>query len=206
MSKLLIALLATAGLAFGGCAAQPSTTHSSSSMGGRAMAPITKDQYDKAVKDAEAQYKTDQDACSSRTGNAKDLCIADAKGREKTTKADAEAAYKNTPKAHEDARIARAEADHDVAKLKCNDMSGNAKDVCVKQADADLTKAKADAKVDRVAADTRQDSAKKQSEARHEATEARHDADYKLAIEKCDSLSGPVKDACINDAKTYYGK
>jgi hypothetical protein len=206
MSRLLVALLVTAGLAFGGCAAQTRTTYPSSTMGERPMAPITKDQYDKAVKDAEAQYKTDQAACSSRTGNAKDLCIADAKGREKTAKADAEAAYKTTPKAHEDARIARAEADHDVAKLRCNDMSGNAKEVCLKQADADLTKAKADAKVDRVAADTRQDSAKKQAEARHEATEARRDADYELAIEKCNSLTGPVKDACISDAKTYYGK
>ena len=205
MSKLLIALLATAGLAFGGCAAQTGT-RSSSTMGERPMASITKDQYDKAVKDAEAQYKTDQDACSSRTGNAKDLCIADARGKEKTAKADADAAYRNTPKAREDARVARAEANHDVAKLKCNDMSGNAKDVCVKQADADLSKAKADAKVDRVAADTRQDSAKKQSEARHEATETRRDADYKLAIEKCESLTGSIKDACITDAKTYYGK
>jgi hypothetical protein len=204
MSKLLIALLATAGLAFGGCAAQTGTTHSS--MSERSMAPITKDQYDKAVKDAEARYKTDQDACSSRTGSAKDLCTAEAKGREKTAKADAEAAFKNTPKAREDARVARAEADHEVAKLKCNDMSGNAKDVCVKQADADLTKATADAKVDRVAADTRQDSAKKQSEARHEATEARREADYKLALEKCESLTGPVKDACITDTKTYYSK
>lgn len=204
MSKLMIALLATAGLAFGGCAAQVTTT--SSTAGARPMAPITKDAYDTQVKNAEAQYKSDEEACKSRGGNAKDVCMAEARGREKVAKAEAEAAYKTTPKAHEDARIARAEANYDVAKLKCKDMSGNAKDVCLKQADADLTKAKADAKVDRVAADTRAESAKKQSEARHEATQERREADYKLALEKCDSLSGPIKDACIADTKTYYGK
>jgi len=201
MSKLMIALLATAGLAFGGCAAQVHTASTA-----RPAAPITKEAYDTQVKNAESQYKSDQDACKSRGGNAKDICMAEAKGREKIAKAEAEAAYKNTPKALEDARIARAEANHDVAKLKCNDMSGNAKDVCLKQADADLTKAKADAKVDRVAADTRQESSKKESEARREATEERRDADYKLALQKCDSLTGPLKDACINDTKTYYGK
>ena len=202
MSRLMMALLVAAGVGVAGCAAQTSAPSSSSAP----MAPITKEAYDQRVKSAEAQYKADTDACASRSGNAKDICLADAKGREKMAKADAEAALVNTPKAREDARIARAEANYNVAKEKCDDLSGNAKDVCVKEASAQLTKAKADAKVDRVAADTRQDSTMKQAEARHEATDAKRDADYKLAIEKCNSLSGPVKDACISDAKTYYGK
>ena len=202
MSRLMMALLVAAGVGVAGCAAQTSAPSSSSAP----MAPITKEAYDQRVKSAEAQYKADTDACASRSGNAKDICLADAKGREKMAKADAEAALVNTPKAREDARIARAEANYNVAKEKCDDLSGNAKDVCVKEASAQLAKAKADAKVDRVAADTRQDSTMKQAEARHEATEAKRDADYKLAIEKCNSLSGAVKDACISDAKTYYGK
>jgi hypothetical protein len=203
MSRLMVALLAAAGLAFAGCAAQTSAPTSASA---RPMAPITKEAYDTAVKNADSQYKADKDACNSKGGNAKEICLADAAGKEKVAKADAEAAYKNTPKAHEDARIARAEANHSVAKLKCNDLSGNSKDVCVKEADATLAKAKADAKVDRVAADTRQESTAKQSEARKEASETKRDADYKVAVEKCDSLTGPVKDACVNDAKAYYGK
>ena len=48
------------------------------------------------------------------------------------------------------------EATYDVAKEKCDELSGNSKDVCVKEANAALVKAKADAKVDRVAAETRQ--------------------------------------------------
>jgi hypothetical protein len=198
----MMALLVAAGVGVAGCAAQTNAPSTSSAP----MAPITKEAYEQRIKNAEAQYKTDQDACASRSGNAKDICLADAKGRENVAKADAEAAYKNTPKTREDARVARAEANFTVAKEKCDDLSGNAKDVCVKEANASLTKAKADAKVDRVAADTRQESTMKQSEARHEASEAKRDADYKVAVEKCNSLSGAVKDACISDAKTYYGK
>ena len=74
------------------------------------MLPITKDAYDVAVRNADAQSKVDKDACSSRSGNAKDICLAEANGKEKVAKADAEAAYKNTPKEREDARVTRAEA------------------------------------------------------------------------------------------------
>jgi chemotaxis protein histidine kinase CheA len=121
-------------------------------------------------------------------------------------KANAEAAYKATPKAREDARVARAEATHNVAKEKCDDLSGNAKDVCVKEADAALVKAKADAKVDRVAADTQQDSTMKQADARQKAVEEKRDADYKVAVEKCDALSGSAKNTCVSNAKVQYGK
>ena len=202
MSRLMKGLLVAAGVGVAACAAQTNAPSTSSAP----MAPITKEAYDQAVKNAEVQYKADKDACALRSGNAKDICLAEAKGRENMAKADAEAALVNTPKAREDARVAHAEANYNVAKEKCDDLSGNAKDVCVKEANAQLTKAKADAKVNRVAADTRQDSTMKQAEARHEATEAKRDADYKLAIEKCNSLSGAVKDACVSDAKTYYGK
>ena len=170
------------------------------------MAPISKDAYDTAVKNAEAQYKVDKDACASKGGNAKDTCLAEASGKEKIAKADAEAAYKNTPKAREDARIARAEATHNVAKEKCDELSGNSKDVCVKEANAARVKAKADAKVDRVAMDTRQQAANKQADASREANADKRDADYKVAIEKCDALSGPSKDACIGNAKARFGK
>jgi hypothetical protein len=69
-----------------------------------------------------------------------------------------------------------------------------------------LVKAKGDAKVDRVAADTRQDAATKQADARKEANQDKSDAEYKVAIEKCDALAGPVKDSCVSAAKAQYGK
>ncbi len=200
MSRLMIALLVT-GVALAGCATQRETT-----AGSRSMAPISKESYDAAVRNAEAQYKTDKDACASRTGNAKDICLAEASGKEKVAKADAEAAYKNTPKAREDARIARAEATYGVAKERCDELSGNAKDVCVKEADAKRVRTRADAKVEAVAADTRDESAAKQAESRRKAEQDKRDADYKVAVEKCDALTGAAKSSCVEDAKLHYGK
>jgi hypothetical protein len=202
MSKLMITLLVAVGLTLTACATQRETTTTSA----RPAAPISKDAYDRAVSNAETQYKADKDACASRTGNAKDICLAEASGREKMAKADAEAAYKNTPKAREDARIARAEATYNVAKERCDELSGNAKDVCVKEANAKMVTAKADAKVDATVADTREDSAAKQAEARRKAEQDKRDAEYKVAIEKCDALNGAAKNTCVEDAKLRYGK
>jgi hypothetical protein len=164
MSKLMIALCVTAGLSLAGCATQRNAPITAAKPV-VPVAPISKDAYDQAVKNADAQSKMDKDACASRSGNAKDICLAEATGKEKVAKADAEAAYKNTPKDREAARVARGEATYNVVKEKCDDLAGNAKDVCVKEADATLVKAKADAKVDRVAADTQQESAMKQADA-----------------------------------------
>ena len=169
-------------------------------------APISKATYTQAVKDADAQYKIDKDACSSLSGNAKDICVAEAKGKDSVAKADAEAAYENTPKARENARVAHAQATYDVAIEKCDDLAGNRKDVCVKEAKAELVKGKANAKVDRVAADTNKDAATKQAEARKDASADKREADYKVAIEKCDALAGAAKDACVSNAKSQYGK
>jgi hypothetical protein len=205
MSKLMIALFVTAGLSLAGCATQRDAPMAAAKPMAPA-APISKDAYDLALKNADAQYKMDKDACSSRTGNTKDICLADANGKEKVAKADAEAAYKNTPKVREEARVTRAEATYNVAKEKCSNLSGNSKDLCVKEADAVLVKAKADAKVDRVTADTHQDAATKQADARKEANADKRNAEYKVAIEKCDALAGPPKDVCISNAKVQYGK
>jgi hypothetical protein len=114
--------------------------------------------------------------------------------------------FENTPKARESARIAHAQANYDVAIEKCDDVAGNRKDVCVKETKAEFVKGKANAKVDRVAADTRQDAATKQADVRIEANADKRDAEYKVAIGKCDTLAGPAKDACISNAKVQYGK
>ena len=133
-------------------------------------------------------------------------CVAEAKGKENVAKAEAEAAYEGTPKSREHARIAHAEASYQVSIEKCDDQAGNLKDVCVKEAKAALVKGKANAKVDRVTADTRQDAAVKQADARNEANADKRDADYVVAIEKCDALAGPSKDACVSSAKVQFGK
>jgi membrane-associated HD superfamily phosphohydrolase len=209
MSRLMIALLVTAGLGYAGVNAAQTYTPKTQTYAPKptlATAALTKEGYAQAKKDADSQYKVDKEACASLSGNAKDICMAEAKGKDDVARAEAAAAYENTPKTRENARIAHAEATYKVNVEKCDDLAGNKKDVCVKEAKASLVRAKADAKVDRVALDTRKDSASKQSEAVKEANEDKRDADYKVAIEKCDALAGPAKDACIGNAKVQFGK
>jgi len=200
MSKLMIALFVSAGLGISGTAAAQMYAAKTT------VSPMSKDSYEMAKTNADAQYKVDKDACSSLSANAKDICIAEAKGKDNMAKADAEAAYQNTPKHRENARVVHAQAAYDVAIEKCDDLAGNAKDVCVKEAKAALVKGKADANVDRVVADTREDAAVKQTEARKEASADKRDADYKVAIEKCDALAGSAKDSCVSSAKAQFGK
>ncbi len=200
MSKLMIALFIAAGLGFAGAAAAQMNAPMTPST------PMSKANYTQALKDADAQYKIDKDGCASFSGNAKDICVAEAKGKYSVAKAETEAGYKHTPKARQNARIAHAQASYDVAMERCDDLAGNRKDVCVKEAKAELVKGKADAKVDRVAADTNKEAATKQAEARKDASADKREAEYKVAIEKCDALAGPAKDACVSNAKAQYGK
>ena len=194
MSKLMVAFIISAGLGFAGTGMA------------QAQSPMSKENYKLAKKDADAQYKVDKDACRSRSGSAKAICVAEAKGKYNTATAEAEAAYKNTPKARENARIVHAQATYNVAIEKCGELAGNRKDVCVKEAKAELVKGKANAKVDRVTTDTREEAATKQAEARKDANEEKRDADYTVAIQKCDSLAGPAKDSCVSNAKAQFGK
>jgi hypothetical protein len=85
-------------------------------------------------------------------------------------------------------------------------MSGNQKDVCVKEAKAAHTKAKADAKVARADVKATKNAREKRADARQDAREDTRDAQYKVAVEICDSMNGAAKDRCVKDAKAHYGK
>lgn len=151
--------------------------------------------YEKAKSSARMAYDSDSKQCGSLAKNAKDVCVAEAKAKRTRVDEEAEAAYKNTPKAREHAIHEIAEADYNVAKQKCQDKAGNDKDVCMKEAKAAETRAKADAKATRVA-----------TGAKMEAKEDKMDADYKVAAEKCDALAGDAKNSCMAQAKTRYKK
>lgn len=153
-------------------------------------AVMTKADYSAAKTRIGADYKADQKQCATLKANAKDICGAEAKGKEKVARAELEFSYTGKPADGIKVRVAGAEAAYAVAKEKCDDLSGNAKDVCVKQAKADEVKALAAAKL-----------SKQVGAARTEAAEDVRDANYKLALEKCDALSGDAKTRCVDAAK-----
>jgi hypothetical protein len=171
---------------------------------GSAMA-LTKDEYKTQKDRIEADYKASREKCGSLDGNAKDICQAEAKGTEKVAKAELEAQYKPSPRNDQKTREAKANAAYDLAKEKCDDQTGNAKDVCVKDAKAAQATAKANAKVSKVSAEGGRDRAGNVAEARKDANADKNEAQYKAAKERCDALSGNAKDSCQNDAKSKFG-
>ena len=152
-----------------------------------------------------ADYKIGRDKCASLSSNPKDICQAEAKGAEKVAKAELEAQHKPTPRNAQKALEAKANAAYSVAKEKCDDLAGNPKDVCMKEAKAVQTSAMADAPGTKVREVGTQKSAADVNDARKDATEDKRDANYKVAREKCDSLAGDAKDGCVNAAKAQYG-
>ena len=151
--------------------------------------------YTAANQRAATDYRVARARCSSLSGNPEDVCIAEAKAARIHVESGAKAQYKNTLGARTDAREAIADADYDVDKLRCSSQTGNAKDVCIKEAKANLIAAVADAKAD-----------KKIIEARSDARDVKQTADYKVALEKCDGLAGPTKDACVQAARYQFNK
>jgi hypothetical protein len=109
----------------------------------------------------EAAAKADKARCDTLKANAKDICIAEAKGKERVAKAELDAkTEKDQAKAQKKVADAKAEAAYDVASQKCDDQKGEAKDACIKQAKVERDRAKgtaekqADAKHDKQRAAT----------------------------------------------------
>lgn len=158
-------------------------------------ATLSKAEYKAEKSRISAVYKVDKKACDSFKANAKDICVEEAKGKEKVALAEAEYIY--TGKATDQTKVleAQAKSAYAIAKEKCDDQAGNAKDVCVKEAKAVEVKALADAKL-----------GKQIGEAKKEAAEDKSDANYKVAVEKCDALAGDAKTSCVTSAKAKFGK
>lgn len=182
MKRLLATMLVTA------------ATMALASSAGAATSQAKAD-YSATKEKASADYKIAREKCNSLAGNGKDVCIAEAEAALTRTKGQAEAQYKNTPRSVETVRKDIAAADYDVAKAKCGSKSGNDKDVCIKEAKsarvATVENAKADKKITNALVDAQAD---------------KQDAEFKVAIEKCDALGGAAKTSCVTDAKAGFGK
>jgi hypothetical protein len=156
---------------------------------------ISKDDYKASKTRISADYQADKKACASLAANAKDICVEEAKAREKVARAELEFSYSGKSKDQIKIDVAKAESSYAVAKEKCDDLAGHTKDVCVKEAKTIEIKALADAKM-----------GKKIGEAMIDSAEAKNDANYKLATEKCEALAGDTKTSCLTTAKLKFHK
>jgi hypothetical protein len=178
---------------------------------------VSSSDYQTGRSKIKSEYKVEKKSCSSLAGNAKDICVAQAKGKEKVAQAELYETYKPTLRTQYTVQVVKAEAAYDIAKQKCDDLAGNPKDVCVKEAKAALTASKADANVQMKTtsanATANDKSAKANAAASKEVAEVRADASadkraaqYKVEKEKCDALAAGAKDNCLTQAKANFGK
>jgi hypothetical protein len=144
---------------------------------------------------AATQYKINRAKCDALVGNPKEVCVAQAKADQTHTNAEADAVYKGSEKARAAARKEIANADYDVATTRCKSLTGNDKEVCIKEAKSTRIGALADAKADL-----------KVSGIRKEAAEDKKDAEYDVAKEKCDGLAGAAKEGCLKQIKARFSK
>jgi hypothetical protein len=115
------------------------------SMAGAQTSRISDSEAAAAKSAIEADYKAARAACDRMSGNAKDLCMAAAGGGEKVAKAELEHRRSGSAADARKVALARADADFDLAKERCDDFGGPDKDVCMKRAQDSYARAKADA-------------------------------------------------------------
>lgn len=178
---------------------------------------MTKAQYQAAEKAIEADATAGKTGCNSLAGNAKDICLAEVKGKERIAKAELDAERTPTAKTRNAVHVAKAEAAYKVAMERCDDRAGNDKDVCVKEAKAakvhalsdaqrQLTTTKANMAAGEKSANANAKASAIGTEARKDAAGEKADADYAVAKEKCNSLAGEPHDICVNEAKVRFGQ
>ncbi|RJX34093.1 MAG: hypothetical protein C4516_00055 [Oxalobacter sp.] len=167
---------------------------------------MSKEGYMSGMAKIKSDYSANKTACSSQSGNQKDICLVEAKGMRNVAKAELEFSYKPTAKKQYNVKVAKAEAQYSVANERCDDLGGNAKDVCVKEAKAVRASSKADAKVQLKVSEANKKARNRKADARNEAVSDKVDANFAVAKEKCDKFTGSAKDDCLMEAKTRYSK
>ena len=107
---------------------------------------MSADQHNAAKKQIEADHKAAKAQCDMLKDNAKDVCKEEADAKERTAKAELAQQHQPSSKHKREVDEAKAKGAYQVAKEKCDDLNGDAKSACKKQAEADHDKAKADIK------------------------------------------------------------
>ncbi|MET3130440.1 hyperosmotically inducible protein [Oxalobacteraceae bacterium GrIS 1.11] len=102
--------------------------------------------YQELSDKAGADFTSAKARCDADTGNAKKVCLEEAKLTHVRAEQDAVAEYKNTPHDLSKARADVANAEYDLAKTKCAERNGDDKNTCISEAKSARTVALADAK------------------------------------------------------------
>lgn len=167
---------------------------------------LSESQYQTGKDDISTRHRSDQAACEKLAGNAKDVCGAEANGRETVARAGLEVAYAPSTEHRYDLSIAEANAAYAIANEKCDAFAGNVQDVCRKEAKSAEVAAKADAELTQKTVDANVIAKDASAAAADKAAIEKRDAAYAVAKEKCDSLADGAQASCIAEARKVHGQ
>jgi len=164
---------------------------------------MSKDAYQAAQARMEAALKAQVRACDSTRGHARDICLAAANGRGKVALAELDADYQPGPAADRTVMIARADADYGLARQRCDEVQGAAKDACQARAKHVREAAVRMAKIERVQATRRLKA--QGSNGGQAAVQQAPDEKYAAEKARCGML-GEERDNCMAEVKRRFHK
>ena len=107
---------------------------------------MSSDEYNREKDRVEADAKAAKEACKGMKDNAKDICQAEAKAKEKVAKKELDFKKNPNDKNAQDLEKMKVEAAYEVAKEKCEDLKGADMASCKKNAKAEKDRGMAAAK------------------------------------------------------------
>jgi hypothetical protein len=97
----------------------------------------------------EADYRVARERCENAAGHSPNVCVAEARAQRRIAQTELAARTSATPKSRYDARVARAEAEFEVAKERCGERPGPQREACINDARAAEARAKDEARLAR---------------------------------------------------------
>jgi len=132
--------------------------------------------------------------CDDKAGAPKDVCKAEAKAAHTKARADAKL-DDSIIDAKKDARADKANAEYKLAAVKCETLTGQQQEACINEAKLSVNKAKQPNAGATGAVDVK-----------YVSPAAKLEADYKLAMDKCEKLAGEQQESCMTDTKIRFNK
>jgi hypothetical protein len=153
------------------------------------------DAYRQDRIDARLMYEAARDACQRLEGNARDVCVAEARHRRTEALAVAQAKREGTPRAALEASLASSRAEYRAALERCEDRAHDERQACIAQARAARDQANADARVAFEALTDRGGTPQHSQPAR---------AERQPAMRDCPSVPEEARHDCLRRIETAY--
>ena len=114
-----------------------------------AAAGMSFEEYKTQRSRVQDRFATAKERCTSVSDHSRMVCEVQARTAYDVARTELRAKYKPTPGTLEKARVAKADATYRVARAKCGDLDGSAREVCIEDAKKTWNSAKAEAQASR---------------------------------------------------------